>query len=93
MNCEVPAVTLRVHSRLPVSFAVASLNPCLIWSYTASLVLRPLSPQRRTQAAAHLPQAIKIVLRYVCLGFTAMANRQDSRFPRSLMLLRQVLLL
>ncbi len=52
---EVPTVTLRVHSRLPVSFAVASLNSCLIWSYTASLVLRPLSPQGRTQAAAHLP--------------------------------------
>ena len=34
----------RVHSRLPVSPAAASLNPCLIWSYTASLVLGPLSP-------------------------------------------------
>jgi len=36
---------IRIGARyeLPVSFVVASLNSCLIWSYTTSIVFQPLS--------------------------------------------------
>jgi hypothetical protein len=65
-------------TEFPVSTAVASPYPCMVWSYTASTGSRPSSI------------GSLIVFRTTSLGFTAMAYHLEMFLPRSLMCLRQV---